>query len=759
MIRIIATMLMVFQVITFYGQGINRQQADSMLVQLEKKNAPIIRIDLLLNLAQFQIFKPGEDKIDFDSANNYIRQAAAINTALRSGEASGYQLMTEAFMTRERGQYGEAIRMMERAIPILEKGKNKLYLGRAYYELSQLLDYNKAEELTKMITLVEKSVTALGQAGDVSRKAFSLKMLGDLYNIAGNRPKSLATLTLAVEAYTSINYRELQGVYALLADGYRTENDYGQALRYALQALKIAEAVKDTTMQLCQINNILGTIYSNLGRDELTIKHYKDALKTALAYNDSATVAIFLGKIPNKYFGMFQPERALEFLDTVPEGYKRSENRQIKLYLAVAYLSAYFGKKQYDKAKPYCDQILKVADSMVLSIYDRYSVYGLATHYFIFAGPLSKAGIYLNKVKEITKEIRQPFIISTYHMLQYKLDSARGDYRSAFYEHLSFRKIKDSLFGVTKLRQFQQLEVEYGTEKKQDSIKLKDKDILLLTQANNLQQTNLEQVRLTKNITVAGILMAGIIILLLYRQYQQKQKSNVIITNKNEQLQHLLTEKDWLLKEIHHRVKNNFQSVMGLLGTQAAYLKNDVAKTAITDSRRRIQAMSLIHQKLYQTENLSAINMNDYVHELVDYLKDGFDIANHIRFNLQVEKIDLDLAHCVPLGLIINEALTNSFKHAFPGRVDATINISFLQTAEDHFSLSIHDNGTGLPSSLNILKPGSMGLNLMQGLSDEIGARFTIENKSGTLITVNFKYDPEPKAGISQTTSEVIHTL
>jgi len=208
-------------------------------------------------------------------------------------------------------------------------------------------------------------------------------------------------------------------------------------------------------------------------------------------------------------------------------------------------------------------------------------------------------------------------------------------------------------------------------------------------------------------------------------------------------LEHLVTEKDWLVKEIHHRVKNNLHTVMGLLGTQAGYLKNEEAINAISDSQHRIQAMSLIHQRLYQSNNLSAINMTDYIHELVDSLNESFNTHNHIRFNLQIEPLQMNLAHCIPLGLILNEAITNSFKYAFPEDRRGLINIELKAISQNNYLLTIKDNGIGLPPDFNVNQSNSMGINLMRGLSAEIGAEFTLLNDNGIHIDVSFAYAPD----------------
>ena len=163
------------------------------------------------------------------------------------------------------------------------------------------------------------------------------------------------------------------------------------------------------------------------------------------------------------------------------------------------------------------------------------------------------------------------------------------------------------------------------------------------------EQANLRQATLVKNLTIGGFVAALIIAGLLYRQSRLRKKNNAVITFKNEQLQHFLTEKEWLLKEIHHRVKNNLQIVMSLLDSQSAYIDNEPALTAIHDSQHRVYAMSLIHQKLYGSENVSTIDMSLYIRELVSYLADSFNTGRTIRYGLDLAPVVLDVSQAVPL--------------------------------------------------------------------------------------------------------------
>jgi two-component sensor histidine kinase len=216
-------------------------------------------------------------------------------------------------------------------------------------------------------------------------------------------------------------------------------------------------------------------------------------------------------------------------------------------------------------------------------------------------------------------------------------------------------------------------------------------------------------------------------------------EKNLSLQGLVKQQEKLLNEKEWLIKEIHHRVKNNFHMVTGLLGTQASYLKNEEALHAIEKSQQRINAMSLIHQKLYQSENLSAINMPDYIHELVAYLKDCFEMKQKIHFDLKIESFKLDLSYSLPVGLILNEAITNSIKYAFVGKEAGTITILLNRTDENYALLSIVDNGIGFSPGIMLLQPGSMGMNLMKGLSEDINGTFSIAANNGTHISVVFK--------------------
>jgi two-component sensor histidine kinase len=175
---------------------------------------------------------------------------------------------------------------------------------------------------------------------------------------------------------------------------------------------------------------------------------------------------------------------------------------------------------------------------------------------------------------------------------------------------------------------------------------------------------------------------------------------------------------------------------MSLLNVQASFLKDKVAVIAIKDSQNRINSMSLIHQHLYQTEDLSYINMYKYIKELISHLKDCCD--TNISFKVEVQNIIMDVSKAIPIGLILNEAITNAIKYAFPNNRKGEITVILKHTQADNFLLEIADNGIGLEGEIDISTYHSLGMKLMEGLSNDLNAKIKIINSSGLKVSITF---------------------
>ncbi|MFB2838298.1 PAS domain S-box protein [Floridanema evergladense] len=201
-----------------------------------------------------------------------------------------------------------------------------------------------------------------------------------------------------------------------------------------------------------------------------------------------------------------------------------------------------------------------------------------------------------------------------------------------------------------------------------------------------------------------------------------------------------LKEKEVLLKEIHHRVKNNLQVISSLLKLQSGYINDPQTLALFSDSQNRVKAMALIHEKLYQSADLAKISLAEYIHQLADNLINSYALkANNIKLNISVDNLFLDVDTAIPCGLIVNELLSNSLKYAFPDGRSGKIEINFKLLEEQKLYLKISDNGIGLPADFQLEEAESLGLQLVYNLTEQLGGNLTIDSGNGTSFKIIFR--------------------
>jgi len=206
-----------------------------------------------------------------------------------------------------------------------------------------------------------------------------------------------------------------------------------------------------------------------------------------------------------------------------------------------------------------------------------------------------------------------------------------------------------------------------------------------------------------------------------------------------QKIKESLKEKEILLAEIHHRVKNNLAVITGLLELQVQNTDNDEAKMVLRDSQLRINSMALIHEKLYQSDNLSLIQFGKYIGELIDVIADSHITKEKpIEIDIESDPIEFTITQAIPCGLLMNEIVTNALKHAFEGRNSGKISIS-LKKEEDVIQLVISDNGIGLPDNFEEMKVKSLGMTLIYTLASQLNADMNIESGEGTVYRLTFE--------------------
>ncbi|MBZ0203517.1 MAG: PAS domain S-box protein [Ignavibacteria bacterium] len=206
-----------------------------------------------------------------------------------------------------------------------------------------------------------------------------------------------------------------------------------------------------------------------------------------------------------------------------------------------------------------------------------------------------------------------------------------------------------------------------------------------------------------------------------------------------EQLQKALKEKEVMLKEIHHRVKNNLQIVVSLLNLQATSVDDPMLKSQLTISQNRVRSMALIHQLLYNSNDLGSINMEEYLLSIAGYLSASYgELTNKVKIKVNAANIQFTIDTAVPFGLLVNELVTNSFKHAFPDKKHGEIVIDLKKTDDNNYILKYHDNGVGVPFTLVNGHVTSIGLYLVELLVSQLEG--TIEHIQSKGTTYNIKF-------------------
>jgi two-component sensor histidine kinase len=264
-------------------------------------------------------------------------------------------------------------------------------------------------------------------------------------------------------------------------------------------------------------------------------------------------------------------------------------------------------------------------------------------------------------------------------------------------------------------------------------------------QAVKLKEVEIAFEKHKKQLYVVILILVSLVLIALIFTLFKKTKQQKILKEKNgeikyqrDQIKEKEKEKSLLLKEIHHRVKNNFQIVSSLLELQTKNIEDEKALELANDGKNRVKSMALIHQKLYQNED-SLINFDEYIRQLVKELTSLYATNLDIKTNINTEDISFDVDTAIPLGLIINELITNAYKYAFSNEHENVLTISINKENDNFYKLVVSDNGPGLKNDFNYKKAKSLGLRLVNRLVRQLQGTLNLNNTKGANFEILFK--------------------
>ena len=502
----------------------------------------------------------------------------------------------------------------------------------------------------------------------------------------------------------------------LFQEGYwqYCQGNYEQALKLTLEGLGIMEANGDKRgvalgyLRLTRIYHFNYKMQNSADTGIIAGKKFEeigDYINAADSWSFAGHGFRVLGKL----------DEALNAFNKTLSLAEQSGVQDI-LGMALNSLAFYFGEREdYDKSEYYFLQSLEYTnpeDERQLMVTNT----GLSQIY-LYDGQFQKSIRYGNRAMKTIVKINDTFFLS--ELPEYLAEAYEGlkQYDSAYKYMKMNSKYSDSLFTVSQEKSLEEMRVKYETEKKEEQLASNKKDQFFI-------------------IVICVVLLALLIILFLfYRKRQEKNKELLLLNGKLDKKN---KQNELLLKEIHHRVKNNLEMVKSLIALQSAQLDDKASKEAMLASQNRVQSMGIIHQKLYQGDNLGSIEMKDYFLNLSEGILDSFNKEEKVKIECAMESLELDIDTAVPIGLIVNELLTNALKYAFPEDNLGNIKISLARKDNNVLTLNVSDNGIGKTTGKAPQGTG-FGTQLVQLLTQQLNGKMEEKINNGTTVSFQFK--------------------
>lgn len=519
------------------------------------------------------------------------------------------------------------------------------------------------------------------------------------------------------QAKTKVEESDLVFLNTQLGYVYERRGKLGRAADYALETLKLGERLND--------KKAMGIAYSDLSNLFWKQGKYENGLEYGLkslsffeahGLND-LDYDFTLYVVGNNYLSLDQYEKALEYYSKaikIGEQYGFYNNLS-DVYISLADLYSFL--KQYREAEKAAENSVKYA-------------YLLDNSFMLMRSYLSRGELQIrngnyneaidninNSIKVATADFGDGFFLSKAYGSLGKAYSLTGQYREAYEAFSKYDSLKSTVFTAEADQRISQLQTEFDVAQKENTIQLQESK--LLQQKTRQQLTNL----------IGGLLV--LILMVLFVSFYNNKKKNQLLKKKNK-------EKEFLLKEIHHRVKNNLEVVSSLLALQTAQIKDPNIVNALKDSQNRVHSMSIIHQRLYQNNRLSAIEMKEYFQILGNHVLDSFGVEERVEIKFEMPELQLDIDTAVPLGLIVNELLTNSLKYAFPNYISGEISIHLSRKGVSELQLIVKDNGVGYSEEAPVKGTG-FGSKLIQLLTQQLDGRMQVVHGKGTQYIFDFR--------------------
>jgi|GEM_PF-2380828 len=601
--------------------------------------------------------------------------------------------------------------------------ESEIDMAKGYNNLANI--YNLKGEYKKAIEPIDKSI-ALCQALNISKGISSglflkANVLQNLHNYVEAEIKYFESLAIAEANNDSmmIGY-----IFQNMGINKDFQGRYDDAVQYYFDALKIFSSIGEQ-LGLAQLYTNIGTIYHHTEQKEKCIEYYKKAIQIKKEIGTISDLAITYENLATTYIEYGELAKGASTIDSALY-YSRISNAKGSMpYIYFAKGDLLSKQKQTEGAL----EIYKKGVELSKELDDPYRI-SIGNHNigksYAALGQHQKALFYYEDVLQYVKSIEN-FKLEKDVLMQYigSLKKTNQHQKATeYYERVLV--LNDSLFSQQTIESINEVETRFQTEKKETENKLLKTEKAIQASTIKIQQNTIA-------FSILGIGLLAMIAFLFYRQSNDRKKTNKLLQGKNEKI-------ETLHKELSHRVKNNLAFVSGLLRMQGRRLVNAEAKQAVKEGESRIEAMALLHQKLYTKEVETMIDLGEYLSLICTNLKRIYPLEGEVpKIQLQTGSIKIDGEKSVRIGLIINELVTNSFKYAFENKTNPQIDIAVNKVGKESLNLIYQDNGIGLPAELDIKNSKSLGLKLVHMLTEQLKGTVKMKNKEGAFFQIDFQ--------------------
>lgn len=549
----------------------------------------------------------------------------------------------------------------------------------------------------------------------VSNDSISQILLADLAweycysNIDSAEFFGLAGLELAKKRNHADDLIKAKGVLAII---YDINGDDRQSAKLYLEVAKYYEE-QNNIVELSKTYNNLGVLFYYNEDYSKSEEYFLESMAIDEQLGDSlgiATSLINLAAISNYSDNYSQSFKYLNRSKNIAVELRDNADILASVYRELAATSEYVGN--HDSTIYYSRKALPE----FIQSNDRHSIlssYNSLMGAYSSLGNYDSALFYLNRAQKFSNSYDDIILRRSRYERGSKIYAALGDFENAYLFQSKYLSDNDSITSMDRIKAINELEEKYQSEQKEMAIA----KLQIEQQKSNNERT----------VLIFSILLILATSVLLFGLYRVKSKSEATIAKS-------LTEKETLLREIHHRVKNNLQVVSSLLSMQSRFIEDEKALGAVSEGQSRVESMALIHQKLYQDSNISSVNVLDYVKDLTETLRRSYTTETEIHFQYEVDELHIDVDTIIPIGLILNELICNSLKHAFPNKTEGTITVK-LNEQVNKLRMEVSDDGVG--ANAPIKSKNSFGSVLIDSLAAKLKATLSIENEHGMCTVLN----------------------